>query len=528
MSQRRELVLDTVWAMERGQLNQLRGLYEAVSNADPSTLVSIRQVLADARRVDRADSMPGNMPMGSDCGACSYTVDKGVATIHFEGVVTKKPTCMGSLLGGDAVTADLVKAIDAAAADPAVHQIALVIDSPGGTAAGTASAAEAVWRARQQKPVTAFAEDTAASAAYWIASQATRVVANSTAAIGSIGVYGVLPDSSRRAENSGVRMHVVKAGEFKGAGVPGTHVTDSQLAEMQREIDGVYEEFLAGVARGRGISVDQARALGDGRVHPARAALELGLIDGVMELRDLMAELQAPPAADPQAAPVASVLTFPNRNPRAEVVPDPPALKEAPMSEPTPTAQPVQAAAQADSNAEILAQLRSISTRLESVEGRATAAENGVTSLVTERGLEALLTEARHATRLNKGNEAYLEPAIRAAYGKSPEAARLFVFGDGTPANAGLPQLGPGEGSLLDGTRHLAAVPQASGQGTAPQRHRFDVYGYEAWGRSDNPVMQRYGRKIQWIEANERTSGVKFKNAGEAFAAYDRANPSAA
>jgi ElaB/YqjD/DUF883 family membrane-anchored ribosome-binding protein len=66
--------------------------------------------------------------------------------------------------------------------------------------------------------------------------------------------------------------------------VPGTEVTDEQLAEMQRIVDDLNSHFLQGVAAGRGMKLAQVRERADGRVHVGKAAIPLGLIDGVQSL----------------------------------------------------------------------------------------------------------------------------------------------------------------------------------------------------------------------------------------------------
>jgi len=157
-----------------------------------------------------------------------------------------------------------------------------VIDSPGGTVAGTRDLADEVARAAKQKPVVAYIEDLGASAAYWIASQANKIYANPTAIVGSIGTYGVICDFSAQAAMIGVKVHVLRAGQFKGAGEPGTEITPEQLAEWQRIVDQLNEHFVRGVAAGRkGLSLAAVRELADGRAHVGEAAVTLGLVDGV-------------------------------------------------------------------------------------------------------------------------------------------------------------------------------------------------------------------------------------------------------
>jgi len=129
--------------------------------------------------------------------------------------------------------------------------------------------------------VTAYIEDLGASAAYFVASQAGRIVANQAAEVGSIGTYGVVMDSSGMAAREGIKVHVVKAGRYKGMGVPGTEITSEQLVEMQRVVDAANALFIAAVARGRPMSADRVAELADGRVHIAAEALKLNLIDGI-------------------------------------------------------------------------------------------------------------------------------------------------------------------------------------------------------------------------------------------------------
>ena len=88
-------------------------------------------------------------------------------------------------------------------------------------------------------------------------------------------------DASGLAERIGIKVHVVRAGEFKGAGMFGTEVTDEQLSEFQRIVNGLNEQFLDAVQTGRNMSRQQVEAVADGRVHIAAEAVKLGLIDAV-------------------------------------------------------------------------------------------------------------------------------------------------------------------------------------------------------------------------------------------------------
>ena len=220
-----------------------------------------------------------------------YPVDRGVALFDIMGVLSKDgPDLIDLLFGeGGTATAPLAEAIGRAADDPSVMAIFIDIDSPGGTVDGTAAVADAVYAAAQKKPVFAFAGDCIASAAYWIGSQATKLFVGPTSTVGSIGVYTVLVDSSRRASNEGVEVKVIKSGEMKGAGAPGTPITDAQVADTQRVIDDLNSHFVAAVARGRGMRMKHERNAdgkpipADGRVFIGQQAVDMGLADGVMD-----------------------------------------------------------------------------------------------------------------------------------------------------------------------------------------------------------------------------------------------------
>jgi len=189
-------------------------------------------------------------------------------------------------------TAVLRKEIRAAAVNPQINAILLVIDSPGGTVAGTSELAADIAEARKAKPVWAFIEDVGASAAYWLASQADLIYANSpTALIGSIGTIIVAYDYSKMAEKDGIKALVFATGDMKGAGVPGTEITADQQAYFQGIVDEAQKSFDAAVMRGRGMSAATLAKVRNGGVYPASKALEMRLIDGIQSLDSTLSKL---------------------------------------------------------------------------------------------------------------------------------------------------------------------------------------------------------------------------------------------
>lgn len=157
-----------------------------------------------------------------------YDVRDGVAVIGLWGpLVFNCPLCV--LLTGGTPTETFARAVDAAAADGAVHAIVLDCDSPGGQTAGMDDATDAVRRAAAAKPVVAAVHSRCYSAAYWIASQCAEVVISPSGVVGSIGVFQVLEDSSERARQGGVAVHLVASRDGKGLGVPGVPVDGDDI-----------------------------------------------------------------------------------------------------------------------------------------------------------------------------------------------------------------------------------------------------------------------------------------------------------
>lgn len=223
-------------------------------------------------------------------GANPVQFEDGVAVISLAGPLMKQ---VSSLSGGTSTVA-AKKQIRNAAASKEVQAILLRVESPGGTSAGTLELANEVAAASKKKPVWAYAEDLMASAAYWVGSQAQQIFANPTAIVGSIGTYAVIRDLSGHAAQLGVKVHVIRAGEMKGAGEPGTEVTPAMLAEWKRVVDGLNAHFVDGVASGRkhaGLSRKMVDALADGRVYIGQEAVGNQLIDGVQSFEQTLAQL---------------------------------------------------------------------------------------------------------------------------------------------------------------------------------------------------------------------------------------------
>lgn len=204
-----------------------------------------------------------------------------VAIIPIHGAIERRSSLLGELFGSSSIEG-LRASIRGALADPEVRGIVLSIDSPGGSVAGVTELAAEIREARRTKPILAHVDTAAASAAYWLGSQADELVVTPSGQVGSVGVYAVHMDVSEALEAEGVRVTIISAGEHKVEGNEFEPLTDEAKAAMQERVDAFYAQFVGDVAKGRGVSVEKVRAeYGQGRMLLAQDALKAGMVDAV-------------------------------------------------------------------------------------------------------------------------------------------------------------------------------------------------------------------------------------------------------
>lgn len=165
------------------------------------------------------------------------------------------------------------------AKDESVKAVVVVVNSPGGIVTGTPEAADAMYLLAAAKKVTAVVDTMAASAAYWIVSQASDIVClPSGMGVGSIGVRMMHLDCSAMWAAAGINPTLIYEGNaFEPLG-------DEAKARYQLECKTIYDGFVKAVARGRGVSVAKVRDhFGQGRLLMPQECLKLGMLDRLEE-----------------------------------------------------------------------------------------------------------------------------------------------------------------------------------------------------------------------------------------------------
>lgn len=182
------------------------------------------------------------------------------------------------------------KKFQAALADSNVSGIVIDINSPGGAVPGMDELSADIFKARGQKPVVAIANHLAASAAYWIGTAADELWVTPSGEVGSIGVFAVHEDWSKRNEIEGVKMTYLKAGKYKAEGNPDEPLGEEAKAYYEARVAEAYDMFVKTVARNRGVPVADVRnGFGEGRVVGAKEAVKLGMADRIGTLSEAIA-----------------------------------------------------------------------------------------------------------------------------------------------------------------------------------------------------------------------------------------------
>lgn len=228
--------------------------------------------------------------MAARAGDAEPTRQGRVAVLPISGPLLPRggQSFFGSWRGMDSIRGQLATLAD----DDDVSAIVLDIDSPGGTVAGTAETAAAVRAAAAKKKVIAVANPLAASAAYWIGSQASEFVAAPGADLGSIGVLAMHTDISKALADAGVAVNVIRSAKYKGEGMPFSPLSDDTRAFMQSKVDDAHSDFVRDVAAGRGVTQTAVREnFGEGRVVNATSAVKRGMADRIGTLDSVVAGL---------------------------------------------------------------------------------------------------------------------------------------------------------------------------------------------------------------------------------------------
>jgi protease-4 len=213
--------------------------------------------------------------------------DDKIAVIYAEGNIID-----GKAGDGSIGSQTLSKQIKKARRDETVKGVVLRINSPG----GSALASDVIWRelilTRAQKPLIVSMGNVAASGGYYIACCADKIYASPNTITGSIGVFGILPNTENMMKDKlGVTFDRVNTNANSDLGSITRGLSDKEFKIIQQGVDEIYDDFITKVSKGRKkLSKADVDSIGQGRVWTGKDALKLGLVDELGGLEEAIEE----------------------------------------------------------------------------------------------------------------------------------------------------------------------------------------------------------------------------------------------
>lgn len=213
----------------------------------------------------------------------------GVAVIDIAGPLFKHATLLTKVSDAgsyEGIRADLDKAVN----NFSCKAILLNINSPGGEVHGCGELADAIFAARGEKPIVAYASGDCCSAAYWLASAADKIVVAPTAIVGSIGVRSMMVDGSKADELKGVKEYNIVSDQspYKVSDPANAKDRDRAVGKLTD----IAAVFIGAVARYRGVNTDVvAKEYGKGDVFIGQKSIDAGLADEVGDFDSILASL---------------------------------------------------------------------------------------------------------------------------------------------------------------------------------------------------------------------------------------------
>ncbi len=177
--------------------------------------------------------------------------------------------------------------LDEAEANSRIKAVVLRVNSGGGTAA--AGEEMAGYVADFGKPIVVSSASTNASAAYEISSQADYIFTAKSTMIGSIGTALEIVDYSGLMELLGISVETITSDDGKDSTYGYRSLTDEERAYYQSMVDQINDVFVATVAEGRGMTLEEVRELATGLTYTGIDAVDNGLADEIGTLEDAIA-----------------------------------------------------------------------------------------------------------------------------------------------------------------------------------------------------------------------------------------------
>lgn len=271
-------------------LHVLAQLHDQPWAIKSETLDWMIEIVGNAGNVD-LDAVAAKLGRPLENSGNRTEIRDGVGILGVTGPLFRRANLLTEISGASSVQM-MARDFQAMLDHPQVKSILLEVDSPGGQIDGIEEFANQIRAGSKIKPVTAYVGETAASAGYWLAAAAPRIVAANSSLLGSIGVVASMRDNRAAQEKQGVRTYEIVSSKspFKRPD-PSTDEGRSQILAV---VDKLADIFIGHVASLRGVSADAVEArFGQGRMMVGADAVEAGMADEIGTYEPLVARLAA-------------------------------------------------------------------------------------------------------------------------------------------------------------------------------------------------------------------------------------------
>ncbi|HEY1475187.1 MAG TPA: S49 family peptidase [Pseudolabrys sp.] len=211
-----------------------------------------------------------------------------VPVVRLAGVIgVSTPLRPGLMLSG------VARSLERAFATRNARAVALIINSPGGSPAQSHLILRRIRQLATEKklPVIAFVEDVGASGGYMLACAADEIICDQYSIVGSIGVVGGSFGFPKLMEKLGVERRIYTSGERKVMLDPFLPEKPEDLKRIKAIQKDIHEHFIALVKERRAAKLkSNDKTLFSGEFWTAQTAIDLGLADGIGDLRSTLRE----------------------------------------------------------------------------------------------------------------------------------------------------------------------------------------------------------------------------------------------
>ncbi|HRI70605.1 MAG TPA: signal peptide peptidase SppA, partial [Polyangium sp.] len=276
-----------------------KGLIDTIGFAEDAR-EEAKKLASAERIVTRFGGGPGNEPVSRGLvdvmralTGPGGTGEPRIAVAIASGAISMGGGSQSPLGGNEGISErELGKTVARLTKDESVKAVVLRIDSPGGSALASDLLWKKLMKLRSEKPLVISVGGMAASGGYYLACAGTKIVAESTSIVGSIGVVSGKLAVGKTLSEFGITTQIVAAAPDPQKAARAGYMSpfagwdEATREKVLHSMNSVYDLFVKRIAEGRGVDVKKVGESAEGRIFSGTEAKERGMIDELGGLSD--------------------------------------------------------------------------------------------------------------------------------------------------------------------------------------------------------------------------------------------------